>query len=139
MFWTVLSRPSRALTVLGRLRFPLLCLWITSLLLMVTAAAAPAAFAVVSFSGPTNFPTGATPTMVATGDFNGDLRPDLAVANRGSGNVSILLGNGSGGFTGATNFSAGGGPRAIVVGYFNGDSDPDLAVANYQSDEVSIL
>ena len=33
---------------------------------------------------------------MAVGDFNGDAIPDLAVANRGSNNVSILLGNGPG-------------------------------------------
>lgn len=33
----------------------------------------------------------AVPESVAVGDFNGDGRADLAVANSGSGNVSVLL------------------------------------------------
>ena len=35
---------------------------------------------------------GSGPASVAVGDFNGDGRQDLAVANLGSDNVSILLG-----------------------------------------------
>jgi YVTN family beta-propeller protein len=45
---------------------------------------------------------------------------DLAVANSGSDNVSILLGNGTGTFvTPATNFAAGTSPRFVAVGDFN--------------------
>ena len=35
---------------------------------------------------------------VAVGDFNGDGKLDLAVANHGSNTVSVLLGNGDGTF-----------------------------------------
>ena len=47
-----------------------------------------------------NFPgqllaVGDGPSSVAVGDFNGDGRQDLAVANRSGGNLSILLGNGN--------------------------------------------
>ena len=44
---------------------------------------------------------------VAMGDFNGDGKSDLAVANANSNNVSILLGTGTGSFGAATNFAAG--------------------------------
>jgi Ca2+-binding RTX toxin-like protein len=40
---------------------------------------------------PDNFPTGGDPFGVAAGDFNGDGRPDLAVANAIGGNVGVLL------------------------------------------------
>ena len=36
------------------------------------------------------------PYCIAVGDFNGDGKPDLAVANLDGGNVSILIGNGNG-------------------------------------------
>src|SRR5262249_45063186 len=49
-----------------------------------------AAFGVV-FVGP-------SPTFAAVGDFNGDGKPDLAVANQGSDFVRIRLGDGPGGF-----------------------------------------
>src|SRR5207244_8173242 len=39
------------------------------------------------------FAAGTNPHSIAIGDFNGDARPDLAVANFISNSVSILLGN----------------------------------------------
>ena len=44
---------------------------------------------------------------MAVGDFNGDADPDLAVANPGSNDVSVLLGGAGGSFAAATNFAAG--------------------------------
>jgi len=38
-----------------------------------------------------NYAAGTDPLSVAVGDFNGDGKPDLAVPNHGSSNVSILL------------------------------------------------
>ena len=73
------------------------------------------------------------------GDFNSDGNPDLAVANYNSNNVSVLLGNGSGGFGAATNFPVGLTPVSVAVGDFNRDGNPDLAVANYSSNNVSVL
>ena len=65
---------------------------------------------------------------------------DLAVANDGSDNISILLGNGNGTFvTPAVNFGAGNAPQSVAVGDFNNDTIQDLAVANFHSDNVSIL
>ena len=53
----------------------------------------------------------AAPTAVAVGDFNGDGKPDLAVANSTSANtVSVLLGNGNGTFQAAVSFATGSGP-----------------------------
>jgi uncharacterized repeat protein (TIGR02543 family) len=72
------------------------------------------------------------------GDFNGDGKQDLAVANQG-GDVSILLGNGDGTFQPAVNFGAGTTPLSVAVGDFNGDGKQDLAVANNGSNNVSIL
>jgi YVTN family beta-propeller protein len=106
---------------------------------VTTALLAPARAAAVSFSGPTNFAAGSGPDSVAVGDFDGDSKPDLVVANALSGNVSVLLGDGTGGFSGPANFVAGGGLHSVAVGDFDGDSRPDLAVANYGSRTVSIL
>ncbi|WP_375443160.1 DUF4114 domain-containing protein, partial [uncultured Nostoc sp.] len=73
------------------------------------------------------------------GDFNGDGKLDLAAANLNSNNVSVLLGNGTGGFGTATNFSVGTAPRSVTVGDFNGDGKLDLAAANLTSNNVSVL
>ena len=55
-----------------------------------------------------NFPVGTDPFSVAVGDFNGDGKQDLAVANWNSDNVSILLGTGTGGFGSCDEFCRGG-------------------------------
>ncbi len=55
------------------------------------------------------------------GDFTGDGRTDLAVANFESNDVSILLGNGDGTFEPAVQYAVGAGPVAIVAGDFTGD------------------
>ena len=81
------------------------------------------------------FAAGDIPQSVAVGDFNGDGKPDLAVANLRSGDVSVLLGNGDGTFQAAQNFPAAG-ASSIAVGDFNGDGKVDLAVA---SGSVSVL
>src|SRR5438034_348997 len=93
----------------------------------------PATCIPVSFAAAANYGAGTNPFSVAVGDFNGDGNQDLAVANSGSANVSILLGNGDGTFGAASNFGAGGQPHSVAVGDFNGDGNQDLAVANIGS------
>ena len=88
---------------------------------------------------PTTSLLGDVPQFAAVGDFNGDGLQDLAVANDTSSDVSILLGNGAGGFSAPTNVGAGGNPKWVAVGDFNGDGLQDLAVANFGSDSVSVL
>jgi hypothetical protein len=55
----------------------------------------------VSFIASRDLSVGIHPLSVAVGDFNGDGTPDLVVANAGSSNVSVLLGNGDGSFQAA--------------------------------------
>jgi hypothetical protein len=87
------------------------------------------------------FPVGNTPTSVAIGDLNGDTNPDLATANFGSDDVTVLLGDGSGGFTEAAGspFPTGPGPATVAIGDLNGDTNPDLAVTNSFASSVTVL
>jgi len=77
---------------------------------------------------------------IAVADFNRDGKLDMAVANYGGNNVTILLGDGTGNFA-ATSISppTGNGPIVIAAGDFNNDGIPDLAVANYSDGTVTIL
>ena len=76
---------------------------------------------------------------MAVGDFNKDGSPDLVTANYTANNVSVLLGDGSGGFGSATNFPVGTTPWSVTVGDLNRDGNPDLVTANYLSDRISVL
>jgi uncharacterized repeat protein (TIGR01451 family) len=99
----------------------------------------PATCNPVSFAAATSFPAGTNAQAITVGDFNGDGNQDLAAANTGSANVSVLLGNGAGSYGAAANFSAGTNPQSVAVGDFNGDGKQDLAVANKGSANVSVL
>jgi len=86
------------------------------------------------------YTVGITPLKVVTGDFNGDGKLDLAVANQGSGTVSILLGDGLGAFTKTSvDTPVGSSPISLAAEDFNADKRVDLAVANQGSNDVSIL
>ncbi len=82
---------------------------------------------------------GTTPVWIAVGDFNGDGKPDLAVANVNSDTVSVLLGNGDGTFQAAQTFAVGDGPTSVTAGDFNRDGVQDLATGNWFSGDVSVL
>ena len=78
----------------------------------------------------TILPAGTQPTRIVAADFNGDLRPDLAVTNRDSSDVSIFLNRGDGTFSTTANLVVGSGPIGIAAGDFNADGKVDLAVTN---------
>jgi hypothetical protein len=59
--------------------------------LSVAFTAPASATAPPSFPSHRAFPVGTQPRGIATGDLNGDGRPDVAVANEGADSVSVLL------------------------------------------------
>jgi YVTN family beta-propeller protein len=95
----------------------------------------------------TSVAAGDEPGDVAVGDFDGSNGLDLATANfdslSGTGDVSILLSDGSGGYALTSTLHVPGPPLAlstgIAVGNFNGTGGLDLAVANFNVDTVSIF
>ena len=83
--------------------------------------------------------TGSVPYSVEVADFNGDGKPDLAVANAGSNTITVLLGAGNGNFAPPISPAVGTDPVFAAVGDFNGDGVPDLAAASNTTNSVTVL
>jgi hypothetical protein len=103
------------------------------LLLPVTNATSSVTLNKVSFG------TGNSPRAVVGGDFNGDGKLDLVLANYADNTVQIFLGNGDGTFNNGLVTATGRGPSALAAGDFNGNGKLDLAVANQTDSTISIF
>jgi hypothetical protein len=88
---------------------------------------------------PVNYAAGANPTSVIIGDFNGDGKLDLAVADLGGNNGNLLLGNGDGTFQSALSFAAGTLTGPLGTGDLNGDGKLDLITTHASKNNVSVL
>jgi elongation factor P hydroxylase/preprotein translocase subunit SecB len=99
----------------------------------------------VTLAAHSDFATGTFPISVAVGDFNGDGRSDLVVANYNSASVSVLLNTTAPGaavpsFASKVDFAAGSYAFSVAVGDLNGDGKPDIVVANLRApSSVSVL
>src|SRR5437667_3997508 len=81
------------------------------------------------------------PVMVSVADVSKDGNADILVANNGSGNLSVYLGDGNGGFSQASGSpsSAGQNPTDIATADFNGDGNLDVVIANHGVKTVTAL
>jgi hypothetical protein len=82
---------------------------------------------------------GQTALAVAVADLDGDRLPDLAIANRDSGALSLLSGDGRASFQAARHLRAGQFPVSIAAARVCGTSLPDLLVLNAKDDSLSLL
>ena len=93
-----------------------------------------------TFKAPTliQLPAGFAPAALATADLNADGHADLVVADKGSNEVSVFLGNGDGTFQTRTDYATGNAPVSVALGDFNHDGAEDIAVANSGSNSVTV-
>jgi hypothetical protein len=82
---------------------------------------------------------GDRPGAPVVADFNGDGVADIAVANRDSGTLSIVIGRGDGTFEGQLLVQAGPEPVLLATADFDGDGRADLAVADGKDGGIVIL
>ena len=109
---------------------PMLALFIARPCLATTA---------VQFAAATNCNVGVNPVAIAIADFNRDGHLDIATANDSTGDLTILLGDGQGGFTVKTNYPIGTVPQGVAAGDFNGDGIPDLIVTRAYGNQAIFL
>jgi FG-GAP-like repeat/FG-GAP repeat len=89
------------------------------------------------------------PWYVVLGDLDRDRQMDIVVSHVGFGpggegpsrDVSVLLGDGAGGFAHAPGspFTVGDVPYGVEIADFDGDRNPDLAIASQFEDFISIM
>jgi hypothetical protein len=80
-----------------------------------------------------------SPQSVLLTDVTGDGNADIVTANLGADNVSVLAGDGAGGFAAATQFATDPGPVVVVAGDVTGDDIVDLVTVNQSGQDVSVL
>ncbi|MCG3160517.1 MAG: hypothetical protein JMDDDDMK_01586 [Acidobacteria bacterium] len=101
------------------------------------------------FGAPQPIPLNFTPqnvTAIKPADFNRDGKLDLLIVSPSSNKVSVLLGNGSGGFGApmSSDLSSSppvypGTPRQTVIADLNNDRNPDIVFCEEYSARLSIL
>lgn len=92
-----------------------------------------------SFTQAPVYPVGSDIRSVATADFDGDGRPDLAVANADASTVSVLLKVGRGAPAIINTYAVGTFPISMATGDFTGDGVPDIISVGNSSGTLSLL
>ena len=95
-----------------------------------------------SFATKVDYTAGSDPHSAPIGDINGDGKPDLAIGNHGSDNISILRNTSTSGaisFAAKVDIASGDRPYSVSIGDVDGDGKPDLVAANYGDDDISVL
>lgn len=83
--------------------------------------------------------TGTDPLGVETTDLDRDGRPDVIVANHGSGSVMVFHGQADHAFGAPAEFSTGAPPSAVAVGDLNGDDFDDVVVTLVEANQIAVL
>lgn len=90
------------------------------------------------FAPAVSYQVGRYPISLSVIDVNGDGNPDALTANIDNNSVSVLLGNGNGGFTSRQDYEVGYGPQILSLADVNLDGKLDMVVASF-GNSISIL
>lgn len=89
------------------------------------------------------FAAGHLPNDIAITDMNGDGNPDLVIADHQSPFITILLGDGKGGFRPAPGSPVDAHsrphPHGVVAADFNGDGHPDVVTDSWGTNQIELL
>ncbi|HRI20779.1 MAG TPA: FG-GAP-like repeat-containing protein, partial [Panacibacter sp.] len=86
----------------------------------------------INFTAKADFTAGDGPYSIAIGDIDGDGKPDVAIANDGSSDVSLFRNtsvSGSINFDAKADFATNLRPKSVAFGDIDGDAKPDVVVA----------
>lgn len=91
-----------------------------------------------NFSAPLVYqqPSSISVREIATGDLNGDSKPDVVVASYGNNYIQVYLNNGAGGLTAQSTVSVIG-PSSVSIGDMTADGIPDVIVGSDWSSSLS--
>ena len=76
---------------------------------------------------------------IATADFTGDGKPDLAVTDAGNNTLTVVTGVGTASVVVHSPIVLDAPPRSVYVDDFNGDGKPDVALDNTPAGKVTVL
>lgn len=76
--------------------------------------------------------------FIASADLNNDGNQDVVTVNYLLDTISILLGNGAGGFAAPVHMTVGDTPHSVTIADIDGDDYMDLLVCNFGSNYVSV-
>ena len=125
---TMCSHPNRA-------AHGLLAASLAAALCLLPAGTATAA----SFQAPVSQPVGAGPVGLLAADLDRDGAVDIVTADQGADGITVLLGDGDGGFAVTPGYLTGGRASAVAAADLNRDGALDLVVANERDDTLTVL
>ncbi len=89
------------------------------------------------------FPCNANPNDIAVADMNGDGNPDLVIANHQTPYITVLLGDGKGGFKPSAHspFATKSypHPHGVAVGDFIGDGKPAVVTDSWGNNQILLI
>ncbi|MCC6684873.1 MAG: VCBS repeat-containing protein, partial [Bacteroidia bacterium] len=99
----------------------------------------------ISFAAKVDCTTGTNPFNVATGDLDADGKPEIVIANYGSGTISVFRNVSTpgtittGSFSLVTTITTGSQAYCVAIADIDGDGKRDLAVTNSGASTISLI